>query len=220
MRLKNPSADRNCQPILERLFLIMDRNTEALRLLEVASGTGQHVAHFAKHFPNVKFYPSESDPTMLSSIAAHCNDGLTNVCRPMVVDIRTPYGQWDWITVNERPHNVAGKFDYVLNINMIHITPWACSEGLFKNASGLLKTNGLIITYGPYAVNGTLIPESNVAFDQQLRTSNPNWGVRDIRDLSKLADTYGIVLKEIYNMPANNKLCVWRKTAHSEFFKV
>lgn len=215
MRLKNPSADRNCQPILEKLLLILDRTEDGLKLLEISSGTGQHISHFAKHFPNIKFYPSELDASMFGSINAFIQS-MPNVCRPMAIDIRTPFGKWDWNVTGLPANGVNGTFDYIININMMHISPWECSEGLFKNASGLLKSNGLIITYGPYALNGILLPESNINFDRYLRSTNAAWGVRDIRDLKQLGDTYGIVLKQTYNMPANNKLCVWKKEKFNE----
>lgn len=171
MRLKNPSADRNCQPILDCLYKILDRSQQG-RLLEISSGTGQHVGHIAPHFQNITFYPSEYETSMFSSIRAF-TESQRNVELPMTIDIRRPFGKWNWLTVNLQPTQVSGTFDYILNINMIHITPWECTEGLFKNASGLLKHNGVLCTYGPYASNGVLIPESNVNFDQYLRSTNP-----------------------------------------------
>lgn len=210
VRLKNASADRNCQPILDCLHKVLDKTQYGLRLLEISSGTGQHVGHFAPAFPNIAFYPSEYETSMFGSIRSY-TESLSNVALPMAVDIRQPFGKWNWHVANLQPTNVAGTFDYVLNINMIHITPWSCTEGLFKNSSGLLKPNGIMITYGPYASNGILTPDSNVQFDQNLRTSNPEWGVRDLRDLQQLALTYGICLDKIFDMPANNKVCIWRK---------
>lgn len=208
--MKNPSADRNCQPILDCLIKVLDRNQHGQKLLEISSGTGQHVSFFAAAFPNISFYPSEYETSMFTSIRAF-TESQKNVLPPMTVDIRQPYGRWNWQVANLLPNRVSGQFDYVVNINMIHITPWACTEGLFKNASGLLKPSGFMITYGPYASNGILIPESNVNFDQHLRSTNPEWGVRDLRDLQQLANTYSITLDRIFDMPANNKLCIWRR---------
>lgn len=153
VRLKNSSADRNCQPILDCLHKVLDKNQYGLRLLEISSGTGQHVAHFAPHFSNIAFYPSEYETSMFSSIRAY-TELLSNVALPMTIDVRQPFGKWNWHVANLQPTKVAGTFDYILNINMIHITPWSCTEGLFKNSSGLLKPNGMMITYGPYASNG------------------------------------------------------------------
>lgn len=210
IRLKNPSADRNCEPILNCLLAVLDKNQHGLKLLEIASGNGQHCSHIAPAFPNITFYPSEYESSMFGSIRAF-TESLKNVTLPMAIDIRQPFGKWNWHVTNLSPTNVSGTFDYILNINMIHISAWECTEGLFKNACGLLKTNGLIISYGPYAENGILVPESNVNFDQHLRSTNPEWGVRDLRDLQQLASTYSIILDKIFDMPANNKLCIWRK---------
>lgn len=99
----------------------------------------------------------------------------------------------------------------MLNINMIHISPYKCTEGLFENSSKLLKPQGLLFTYGPYSENYVLSPESNVSFDQSLRAKNPEWGVRDICDLKKLAEKNSMELMNIYNLPSNNKLLVWIK---------
>lgn len=156
VRLKNSSADRNCQPILDCLHHVLEKNQYGLRLLEISSGTGQHVAHFAPAFPNVAFFPSEYDTSMFGSIRSF-TETLSNVALPMTIDIRQPFGKWNWHVANLQPTKVAGTFDYMLNINMIHITPWSCTEGLFKNASGLLKPNGIMLTYGPYASNGKTI---------------------------------------------------------------
>lgn len=210
VRLKNSSADRNCSPILDCLHKVLEKNQYGQRLLEISSGTGQHVGFFANAFPDIAFYPSEYDTSMFGSIRAY-TEPLSNVAFPMTVDIRQPFGKWNWHVANLQPNKVAQTFDYMLNINMIHITPWSCTEGLFKNASGLLKPNGIMITYGPYASNGILTPESNVNFDQYLRHTNTEWGVRDLRDLQQLALTYSICLDKIFDMPANNKVCVWRK---------
>lgn len=94
---------------------------------------------------------------------------------------------------------------------MMHISPFKCSEGLFENAGAILQKNGLLITYGPYAENGQLTPESNISFDNGLRRSNPLWGVRDIVDLKKLAEAANLQLIEVHEMPANNKILIWKK---------
>lgn len=211
-RLKNPSATRNCQPILDVLVKTLDRVTNGLKLLEISSGVGQHVAFFAPHFPNITFYPSEYDTRLLDSILSY-KETANNIMPPLCIDIREPYEKWQWNAKESDNANInrSKTFDCILNFNMIHITPWQCTEGLFRNAAGLLKANGLVITYGPYAVDGVLTPDSNRNFDQHLRQQNPEWGVRDIRNIERLANEFNIRLKQIHEMPANNKICIWTK---------
>lgn len=140
IRLKNPSADRNCEPILSCVHKILDHNQYGLKLLEIASGTGQHVGHIAPHFPNIAFYPSEMEQSMLNSIRAF-TDPYKNVSLPMSIDIRQPYGKWNWPVANLTPSIVSGTFDYILNINMIHISPWECTEGELNTKSVEKKFN-------------------------------------------------------------------------------
>lgn len=208
-KLRNPAADRNLQPIINVLQQVLCK-TQPRKLLEISSGTGQHAAAIAEHFPNIVVQPTEYDAYMLNSIRAF-NDDVSgkNIREPTIVDIQTPMEQW-----NRQLFDRDGQheFDYMLNINMIHITPIACTHGLFRNATQLLKPNGLLITYGPYAVDGVLVPESNVNFDRHLRSQNPEWGVRDIRDLNKIAQQNGIEFERAFEMPANNKICLWRKS--------
>lgn len=94
---------------------------------------------------------------------------------------------------------------------MMHISPYECTKGLFSNAGLYLKTNGIMITYGPYALDGVITPESNVSFDESLRSQNPQWGLRDIKDLTELAKENHLRLEEIIDMPSNNKCIVWKK---------
>lgn len=212
-KFQNPSADRNSAPILHVLQEVLNRDEPHQRLLEIASGTGQHSAFFAPHFPNIQFCPTENNPHMLNSIRAYRQDVATNnMTEPVTVDIRQPFIEWD-----QRLFNANGRmeFNYILCINMMHISEIRCSEGLFENASYLLKNNGILITYGPYAVNGVLQPESNVSFDKSLRSQNNEWGVRDIADLKKIAERWGITFQQAFEMPANNKCLIWRKNCES-----
>lgn len=145
---------------------------------------------------------------MFNSIKAY-RGTQKNVLDPVFIDVSEPLDQWE-SKFDGKPLSDC-QFDYMLNINMMHITPFDCSEGLFKNASKLLKPQGLMFTYGPYAENGVLTPESNVSFDKSLRSQNPAWGIRDISDLKKIAEQNSIELSEINNLPSNNKLLVWKK---------
>lgn len=204
-KLQNASANRNQEPILEVLKNVLNSETPNLRLLEIASGTGQHSALFADAFPNIHFQPTEYDRSALSSIQAYASDTINkNMSKPYLVDIRKDFEKWE-TGFDE------GQFDYMLNINMIHITPYECTEGLFRNAGRLLRTGGLLITYGPYAVDGVLQPESNVMFDRSLRRRDASWGVRDIKDLKLTAASNKIEFRELYEMPSNNKTLIWQK---------
>ncbi|XP_046742979.1 methyltransferase-like 26 [Diprion similis] len=202
-KLFYPSADRNKEPILSVLREYI-RSGSNQNFLEISSGSGQHIAHFAPYFPQVTFYPSEVDTDLLGSIAAHTKE-FSNVQVPVLVDVTTNCDCWGDKTFLEN------SLDYIYNCNMIHISPLACSIGLFKNAGKLLKQNGILFTYGPYKIDGIISPESNVRFDESLKARNPEWGLKDIRDLEKLANENGLHLIEIFDMPANNKTIIWKR---------
>lgn len=196
--------------------------------MDTASGTGQHAAYFAPHFPNITFQPSELDRSLFNSIQAYALDCSTkNMCSPLCVDVRLPHTEWGLIGADDNTSpkryifnnecrsfaDAINYFDFMININMIHISPMECTNGLFSNAALLLKDNGLLITYGAYAVDGIITPQSNVDFDKHLKSLDPRYGVRDLRMLQELASSYGIEFQNILDMPANNKVCVWKKLA-------
>jgi len=206
-KLVYPAADRNKDPILSVLKRYIQRGTNQT-LLEISSGSGQHVAHFAPHFPHVTFYPSEYEPRLLDSIAAYANE-YSNIKSPIRIDITTDFRQWG--NGIFKPNSL----EYIYNANMMHISPYPCTIGLFNNAGQLLKPNGLLITYGAYAFDGQITPQSNVNFNETLKSQDPSWGLRDVTDLKKLAEENGIQLIEIVDMPANNKTIIWKKYQHS-----
>uniref|UniRef100_A0A182R0W2 Methyltransferase type 12 domain-containing protein n=1 Tax=Anopheles farauti TaxID=69004 RepID=A0A182R0W2_9DIPT len=210
-RLSNPAGERNKDPILGVLQRFFAKTQPNLQLLEISSGVGLHAAYFAQEFPNIAFQTSEYDASLFGSIEAYRREAkVQNVLAPIHIDISQPCSEWN----NEANINLstsAERFDYMLNINMLHISPFACAEGLFRNAGQLLKPGGLLITYGPYAVNGTLTPESNVRFNESLQQRDPEWGIRDTSVLQKLATLNGITLEEMIDLPANNKCLVWKK---------
>ncbi|XP_018396615.1 PREDICTED: UPF0585 protein C16orf13 homolog A isoform X2 [Cyphomyrmex costatus] len=206
-KLVYPAANRNKDPILSVLKRYIQPGINQT-LLEISSGTGQHVAHFAPHFPQVTFYPSEYDSKLLDSIAAYAN-GYSNIKRPIRIDITTDYRLWGNGSFK------SNSLEYIYNANMIHISPYQCTIGLFNNASQLLKPNGLLITYGPYAFDGQITPQSNIDFNESLKLQDPSWGLRDVTDLKILAAENNIKLIEIVDMPANNKTIIWKKCAYS-----
>lgn len=199
-KIKYPSAERNKPFILDVLKKHFDSNKHG-HVLEISSGTGQHVSYFAQHFPLLTFQPTEYEKSLFKSIDAYAADTPTkNVKSAIFVDVTTDSNNW---------HLEEKLYDYMLNINMIHIAPYNCSIMLFQNAGKLLKRDGLLITYGPYALNGCLTPQSNVDFDKNLRASDSEWGVRDIKDLEQLANANYMKLLQTYDLPSNNKCLIW-----------
>ncbi|XP_060822917.1 methyltransferase-like 26 [Bombus pascuorum] len=198
-----PAAERNKNPILSVLQKYIQHGPDKT-FLEIASGSGQHIAHFATRFPQISFYPSEYESRLFESIAAHTN-GLINVKDPLKIDITTDFHTWGNNIFKE------ANIDYIYNANMIHISPYQCCVGLFNNAGKLLKDDGILFTYGPYAIDGKITPESNVNFNKSLKLQDSNWGLRDINDLKALAEKNGIKLINVIDMPANNKTIIWKK---------
>ncbi|XP_050398036.1 methyltransferase-like 26 [Patella vulgata] len=213
-----PAADRNKEAILDVLEKYFppkggvspateNVNKELpVQALEISSGTGQHVIYFASHLPQILWQPSEYDKDYIKSISAHIkHSGVTNVLPPVQVDISQPVEDWmpSTITLN--------SCDLLLNVNLIHISPWQCAIGLMKAAGKLLKKEGFLFMYGPMSVHGVISPESNVRFDRSLRSQNSSWGLRDIDDIESLATENQLKLHQVVDMPANNKTLVFVK---------
>lgn len=187
-----PAAERNKDPILEVLRAALPSQGT---VLEVASGTGQHVVHFAAALPALKWQPSDPDADARASIAAWTAErGLSNVSGPLALDVL------------QDPWPVA-QADAVLCINMIHISPWEATEALMKGSAASLPAGGPLVLYGPYRQGGSHTAPSNEAFDADLRARNPAWGVRDLEAVVGLAASVGLLLERVVAMPANN-LCV------------
>ena len=192
-----PSAERNKQPILEVLARVLPPRG---LVLEIGSGTGQHVAHFAKALPALTFQPSEMDVERHASIEAWAAAAkLTNVRPPLAID------------VTQGPWPVAAA-DAVVCINVIHISPWEATLALMAGAGRILSAGGVLVTYGPYMRGGAHTSQGNEAFDASLRARNPLWGIRDIAKVAEVAGNEGLVLGEIVPMPANNFTLIWRKS--------
>lgn len=209
--LQNPAGERNKQPILEVLQKYIDVDVDA-KLLEISSGVGLHASFFASFFPKIIFQTSEYETGMFNSINAYRrNCGSENVLEPVLIDVSKDVNEWEAKFQGQSIRDCQGSFNYMLNINMMHISPYECSQGLFANSSKLLKPGGLLFTYGPYAVDGVLTPESNISFDQNLRARDSSWGIRDISDLKKLAANNSMQLLKAHDLPSNNKCLVWRK---------
>ncbi|MFL9932957.1 DUF938 domain-containing protein [Paraburkholderia sp. RL18-103-BIB-C] len=196
LRQHSPSAERNREPILA---VLRDALPATGRVLEIASGTGQHAMCFAGALPGLDWQPSDADADARASIAAWiAHDGLPNVRAPLALDVHQP----DW---------GVDSLDAVVCINMIHISPWSAAEALFAGASRRLADGGVLYLYGPYKRGGAHTSPSNDAFDQQLRSRDPAWGVRDMEAVIALGASVGFVCDEPIAMPANNFSLVFRK---------
>jgi SAM-dependent methyltransferase len=194
-----PATHRNREPILARLEHWLDRPAT---VLEVASGTGQHAVFFAEKLPHLVWQPTDGDPSSLESISAWAEEsGLPNLRPPLLLDASGP--QWPV---------VAGEVDAIFNANMIHIAPWTAAVGLLAGAGRILPVAGRLFLYGPFEIDGVQTSPSNAAFDESLRARDPSWGVRALEDVCTVADASGLVHEETADLPANNKLVVFRKT--------
>jgi SAM-dependent methyltransferase len=193
----SPAAERNNEPILAVLRAILPGRGRAL---EIASGTGQHVACFAAGLPDWHWQPTEGDAAMLPVIAARvAQAGLANVHPPVLLDVMAP--QWASATAP-----LGGRFDAVLCANMLHIAPWPACAALMQGAARHLAPGGVLVTYGPYFEDGVAPAPSNEAFDSSLRARDPAWGIRRLQDVQAEAQRAGLALRARHAMPANNLL--------------
>jgi cyclopropane fatty-acyl-phospholipid synthase-like methyltransferase len=195
-RLSAPSALRNRGPILDVLRAVLPA---AGLVLEIASGSGEHVVHFARHLPHLAFQPSDPSPEARASVAAHAAaEGLANVRAPLALDAGAP----DW---------PVGPVDGVVCINMIHISPWTSTLGLMAGAGARLPAGGPLVLYGPYVREGVETAASNLAFDASLKARNPAFGLRRLEEVAEAAGRHGLGLERVVEMPANNLTVVFRK---------
>ena len=194
-----PSAARNLEPILEVLKAHLP---QAGRALEIGSGTGQHITALGQQFPEIDWLPSDIDAGARDSVSAWAAElRLTNIAEPQKVDVT----QSDWHA------SVEGTFDVVVAINVVHITPWAATEGLMRGAGRLLDPGGLLYLYGPYKRDGAHTAESNIKFEQWLKGRSPDYGVSDMADVESEAKKSGLRLDDIVTMPSNNFSLIFRK---------
>jgi len=189
-----PATERNRDVIAETLARVLP--AEGL-VLEVASGTGEHAVHFAKRFPGLIWQPSDPDPIAIASINAwRADTKLANVRPAMQLDASA-----DW------PISHA---DAVICINMTHISPWAATLGLLRNAARVMPPSAVLFIYGPYNQHSVPLADSNAAFDMSLRQQNPEWGLRYVDDIVEEADKVGLRLDQVIAMPANNLSLIFR----------
>lgn len=191
----SPAALRNCGPIADVLAAELPA---AGLVLEIASGSGEHVVHFAKRFRHLDFQPSDPDPDARASITGYLAEAaLPNIRQPIALDAAA--AAWP-----------VAAATAVVNINMVHISPWASTEGLMAGAAQILPAGGLLYLYGPFLRKGAPTADSNHAFDVSLKARNPEWGLRELTAIETLAGYRGLTLKRIIEMPANNLSLIFR----------
>ena len=194
----SPSAERNKQPILDVLRSVLPERGEAL---EIASGTGQHVAWFAQHLPLWNWQPTDLHRGALYNIEAYVDQaGLDNVYAPRPLNVMDK----QWLPEGE-------TVDLIVCINMLHIAPWATCAALMQGSARHLTPKGLLVTYGPYLEDGVPTAPSNLAFDQSLRAHDPTYGIRRREDVEQVAQQAGMRLVARHAMAVNNLLLVWAK---------
>lgn len=192
-----PATLRNRDAILAVLRRVLPKSGT---VLEIASGSGEHAVYFSSALPFVVWQPSDADPAAFQSITAWREaDGGNNLLLPLLLD------------VNAQPWPLA-SVDAIFNANMIHISPWASCLALLAGAGRALNQGGVLVLYGPYRIGGEHTAPSNAAFDQDLRSRNPEWGVRDLEEVVTIAGREGLHLEETVPMPANNQTLVLRRT--------
>lgn len=196
MKRESPAAQRNRAPIAD---VLREELPDSGMVLEIASGTGEHAVHFAREFPQLDWQPSDPDPQARASIAAYVEDaGLANLNPPILIDAASI----DW---------PVARADAILCVNMVHISPWEATIGLFAGAERLLPTGAPLVLYGPYLEADVETAESNIAFDRSLKDRDPAWGLRDLAQVDALARANGFARTRRVAMPANNLVLVYRR---------
>jgi SAM-dependent methyltransferase len=195
--LTSAAAERNKDPILTVLESVLPASG---KVLEIASGTGQHVCFFAAELPNIRWQPTEPDALHVEAIATRVREsGLTNIEAPIGLDVHEP--RWP----------VAEHYDAILCINMVHIAPWSATNALCIGAARHLRSGGKLVLYGPYLEQGAAAP-SNMDFDSTLKRRNQEWGLRELEDVTRTAALHGLPRQQVVRMPANNLTVVFTKT--------
>ena len=199
-RLHHAHVARNREPILDVLRRVLPARG---KVLEIASGSGEHAAFFANGLPSVSWQPTDVGASALASIAAFRADaGAANLLAPLRLDVTSP--QWP-----------VARADAIVCNNMIHIAPWAVTEGLMAGAGRTLPAGGVLYLYGPYRIDGRHTAPTNREFDAWLRGQNAAWGIRDLGEVTELAARHGFALAETVPMPANNLSVIFRRDAAS-----
>jgi hypothetical protein len=195
MKRHAPATERNREPILGVLRDVLPAEGT---VLEVASGSGEHAVYFAAQFPRLVWQPTDVDLVSLESIRAWKDEsGLPNLRNPLIFDVTKM--------------SPVERADAIVCINMVHISPWSATVGLFAHAATLLAPGAVLFLYGPYIIDGRETAPSNLVFDEWLRSQDPAWGVRNLTAVQDVATQKGFALDRLVDMPANNVSVVFRK---------
>lgn len=230
-QVHHPSALRNRIPILKQLLSLSPDSVRGLAL-EIGSGSGAHLEVYAPAFPGLTFHPTEFVPKVaaspeeqwskhgkighrqgcdeLANIDAHGCEVFPNVVPAAELDLAAPWEEWP-----SGVREAEGTFVIVICSNTLHITPWQCSVGLLRGAARALAPEGQLVLYGPFKVNNEFVGADggagNAKFDERLRETNPQWGIRDVADISEVAAPCGLKFRSKVDMPANNLLLCFVK---------
>lgn len=197
MKQHAPATERNREPIAAVLAATIPSDA---RVVEIASGTGEHAVFLAERLPITSWQPTDRDPNNIASIEAWRADARSTRVLPALV-----------LDVHEEPWPVETA-DVVVCINMIHIAPWSACEALMIGAARVLEPGGVLYMYGPFKRDGAHTAPSNEAFDRSLRSRDPAWGVRDLAQVTLAAQHAGLELERWVEMPANNLSVIFRKS--------
>lgn len=196
MKRHAPATARNRESIGNVLERALPATGE---VIEIASGSGEHVVYLAGRFPGLDWQPTDVEPGLLASVRAHVDEaGLANVREPIILDAAAE----GWPVT---------RADAIVCVNMIHIAPWAACRGLLIGAGRSLPSGGLLYLYGPFRIATRPTAPSNEAFDASLRARDPAWGLRELGDVELEAAGHGLVLEEVIDMPANNISVLFRR---------
>jgi SAM-dependent methyltransferase len=191
-----PQADRTKGSIVQVLRRVLP---ERGIVLEIGSGTGQHITHFARAFPTLVWQPSDYDQVAIASIESYRKEAqLSNVREPLLLEARKR--TWG-----------HGLLDAVLAINLIHVTSWSVCEGLFDGARRHLRPEGVLFLYGPFKQGGGYASDGNARLDALLRAKNPDWGLRDLEAVAALGSARGLLAEQVVDMPGQSLAVVFRK---------
>lgn len=197
MKEHAPSTLRNRDPILNVLKRILPKKG---LVLEVASGSGEHASYFSQHLSGLTWQPSAMDSINRASIRAWAKDSVSkNLLDPVDLDVLNQL--WP-----------VEKADAIVCTNMVHISPWRVSIALMAGAGRILRAGGILYLYGPYKINGAHTSSSNQTFDENLRSRDPEWGIREVEDVIAEAAVHGLIHAETVAMPANNQSVIFTRT--------